>query len=100
MRHSRHHPHHQHQAPLLPYQVKQLGLNAAHYGTLQSTFSALQLLGGLLSGEGGGCGCKPEPLLPRLLRPVSQHAPSKRTHIRTLYTQQAPWWTAMAAACC
>lgn len=38
------------QAPLLPYMVKQLGADASYYGMLQSSFSALQLLGGLLSG--------------------------------------------------
>ena len=30
--------------------VKQLGADASYYGLLQSSFSALQLLGGLLSG--------------------------------------------------
>jgi hypothetical protein len=38
------------QAPLLPYMVKQLGADASYYGLLQSSFSALQLAGGLLSG--------------------------------------------------
>jgi hypothetical protein len=48
------------QAPLLPYMVKQLGADASYYGLLQSSFSGLQLLGGLLSGAGGVlrmCGC-------------------------------------------
>jgi len=48
------------QAPLLPYMLKQLGGDASYYGMLQSSFSALQLMGGLLSGRGawgGGGGC-------------------------------------------
>jgi hypothetical protein len=39
------------QAPLLPYLVQQVGLNASWFGVLMSTFSCLQLLGSLISGE-------------------------------------------------
>jgi hypothetical protein len=38
------------QAPLLPYLTKQFGASDTSYGWLQSSFSALQFLGGLLSG--------------------------------------------------
>lgn len=38
------------QAPLLPYLTKQLGADDLGYGWLQSAFSTLQFLGGLLSG--------------------------------------------------
>lgn len=51
------------QAPLLPYQLKKLGSGDARtYGSLTSAFSALQLVGGLLSGaelvvqQCAGCG--------------------------------------------
>jgi hypothetical protein len=39
------------QAPLLPYMIDKLGAKESNtYGLLMSTFSALQLVGSLLSG--------------------------------------------------
>ena len=38
------------QVPVLPYLTKELGANVAAFGQLQTVFSIIQTVGGLLSG--------------------------------------------------
>lgn len=41
------------QVPVLPYLTQKLGADMTQYGTLQTVFSTIQFVGGLLSGPPG-----------------------------------------------
>lgn len=90
------------QMPVLPYLTKQLGADMQAFGRLQAAFSAVQFLGGLLSGE--------RPLPPALSAPSAGLLLPLTAGLTEVHAAdpnpwapppraacQAPWWTVMGA---